>query len=598
MLFEISKGLLFLFILALTYSYLGYLVFVKFLQNLMLDDNWLLIFFISSMLGVTISISILFFLGVIRYLTPLSILVIHLISLITLQIMNGVGFKEHFKCNLECIFEMIIIIAFLLNIAFVSYKPIGIWDDTMFHLPQIRYYLENGGFLVNQYLRFPLMPQNVNLLQLVGYTFLQEFGAQILSTYPVFLVQVGFLGLSKKVYGNIFVGVVASLALLLVSPIAQYIGYAYIDLGLALFSFSTILCIFLVFDKYESNSTLNVNSLLIMSGSFAGLAVGSKYFGAVFAAIVSFLIVFDRKLRAKILYFIIPLILFGSWWYIRSFLISGDPFSPAGGNIFGYYIWNESDLLSQVAEQGTHGVSPMTFDFFGSLQIAGAGYVSLSLIGLIRIVHDKRYRFIYLTSILYFMFWFFVTQVDRYLLIAIPFLIYLSVDSFAYLILKLESILQKEIFSKGITKIILYIMSFTLVANLLITSTKTMISIDGDWDKIIESRPGYELFNQANKYFDGKYLLQIGFENAIYFYKGIAIGDWFGPGRYSGFINSEIEHSIDVDKVTRFLEEIDSTLVIVSKIRYPLLSRSVFDEKYDVLFENEQGLLLKMKGVK
>lgn len=598
MLFEISKGIILLFVLVVTYSYLGYLVLVKFFQNSMLDENWLLIFFISSMLGITISITILFFLGVIGFLTPLSIVIFHLGFIIILLIKNRIDFKRFLKCNLECIFEIIIIIAFFLNIVFVSYKPIGIWDDTMFHLPQIRYYLENRGFFVNQYLRFPLMPQNVNLLQLIGYAFFHEFGAQILSTYPLFLIQVGFLGLSKKVYGNIIVGVVSSLTLLMVLPVAQYIGYAYIDHGLALFSFSTILCIFLVFDRYDSNSILSLNSLLIMSGSFAGLAVGSKYFGAVFAAIVFLLIIIENKLRAKILYFVLPLILFGSWLYIRSFLISGDPFSPAGGNIFGFYIWNESDLLSQVAEQGTHGVSPMTFDFFGSLQIAGAGYVSLSLIGFIRIVRYKGYRFIYLTSILYFFFWFFVTQVDRYLLIAIPFLVYLSVDSFAYLILKIENILQNEFFSKRIVKIGMNILSFILVSNLLITSTKTMLSVNGDWGRIIESRPGYELFNQANRHFDGKFLLQIGFENAIYFYKGIAVGDWFGPGRYSRFINSEIEHSIDVDKVTDFLEEIDSTLFIVSKMRYPLLSHTIFDKKFEVLFENEQGLLLKMKGVK
>jgi len=30
----------------------------------------------------------------------------------------------------------------------------------------------------------------------------------------------------------------------------------------------------------------------------------------------------------------------------------------------------------------------------------------------------------------------------------------------------------------------------------------------------------------------GNRLLQVGFENAVFFYNGIVIGDWFGPGRY------------------------------------------------------------------
>jgi len=55
------------------------------------------------------------------------------------------------------------------------------------------------------------------------------------------------------------------------------------------------------------------------------------------------------------------------------------------------------------------------------------------------------------------------------------------------------------------------------------------------WDEILGTRPGYNLMQHANELIPryGNRVLNAGFENAVYFYKGVAIGDWFGPGRYS-----------------------------------------------------------------
>ena len=31
----------------------------------------------------------------------------------------------------------------------------------------------------------------------------------------------------------------------------------------------------------------------------------------------------------------------------------------------------------------------------------------------------------------------------------------------------------------------------------------------------------------------GDRLVQVGFENRFYFFRGTLVGDWFGPGRYT-----------------------------------------------------------------
>ncbi len=54
------------------------------------------------------------------------------------------------------------------------------------------------------------------------------------------------------------------------------------------------------------------------------------------------------------------------------------------------------------------------------------------------------------------------------------------------------------------------------------------------WHEILQETPGYSLMQHANQLIPqhGNRLLQVGFENAVFFYNGIVIGDWFGPGRY------------------------------------------------------------------
>ena len=51
----------------------------------------------------------------------------------------------------------------------------------------------------------------------------------------------------------------------------------------------------------------------------------------------------------------------------------------------------------------------------------------------------------------------------------------------------------------------------------------------------MELRPGYAVLSRANELRStfGDRLVQVGFENGFYFFRGTLIGDWFGPGRYS-----------------------------------------------------------------
>ncbi|AAN43631.1 hypothetical protein A3567_001494 [Shigella flexneri] len=115
------------------------------------------------------------------------------------------------------------------------------------------------------------------------------------------------------------------------------------------------------------------------------------------------------------LIFSLATILGGIYWYVRSFWISGDPFSPAGGNIFGHYLWNEIDLQVQTAEQARHGISPATLDLQQAINKVGSDVVFYAILSVFTLRNNKILWVFFSIVLTYVLFWFSVTQGDRYL---------------------------------------------------------------------------------------------------------------------------------------------------------------------------------------
>ncbi len=75
------------------------------------------------------------------------------------------------------------------------------------------------------------------------------------------------------------------------------------------------------------------NRYFLFLGFFTGMLIGSKFSGIVFAALL--IIFFGIKVfkKAKILNFvsfIIPVLVFGLSWYVRNYILTGNPFYPVG----------------------------------------------------------------------------------------------------------------------------------------------------------------------------------------------------------------------------------------------------------------------------
>ncbi|EKB3273356.1 hypothetical protein ONY23_002786, partial [Shigella flexneri] len=134
------------------------------------------------------------------------------------------------------------------------------------------------------------------------------------------------------------------------------------------------------------------------------------------------------------LIFSLATILGGIYWYVRSFWIFGDPFSPAGGNIFGHYLWNEIDLQVQTAEQARHGISPATLDLQQAINKVGSDVVFYAILSGFTLRNNKILWVFFSIVLTYVLFWFSVTQGDRYLSPIYPLSVLLVAISIASLI--------------------------------------------------------------------------------------------------------------------------------------------------------------------
>lgn len=126
-----------------------------------------------------------------------------------------------------------------------------------------------------------------------------------------------------------------ALAILISIPSLPWLAaWAYTDLALAFF---TLAGLYSLWRWYEKNE----DSWLYISGLFAGMAMGVKYTSFILPVLSVLLVFFrERNIRSRIvssIKFSIPALLIASPWYLRNWLIMGNPFYPF---IFGGLYWD------------------------------------------------------------------------------------------------------------------------------------------------------------------------------------------------------------------------------------------------------------------
>ena len=204
------------------------------------------------------------------------------------------------------------------------------------------------------------------------------------------------------------------------------------------------------------------------------------------------------------------------------------------------------------------------------------------------------------------MFWFFAAQVDRYLAPVFAVASFLS----AYFLYRaaLGPLLGAAISKRAWLGNPHLPAALSLVALIPAAAYLYMKAQYGmaKWDEALQKQNAYPLFEEANKLSPlfGLRLVQVGFENDIYFFNGTAIGDWFGLARYSNMMkcpyNYAHRHTIDHCQMLPPLQLIDlmkrfnSQMLAINTDRVTIDLKSL--EKYfDLRKETEDGVLLTLR---
>jgi hypothetical protein len=563
------------------------------------NSNRYIKWFFAISIGCLVNILVLFALGMVGWLSytavlgaGVALLLVALPSSIkqirTLHIFFGL-------CRGTAVVDALIILTLLFTALIVAFHPPGHWDDTMYQLPLARDTLQHQAIVLNEYLRFPLFPQNINLLLALGLMFGGEVMAQAFASIPLFVMGLGLMGATSWIMGSPFMGAIASVVLFTLGPIKSSLGYAYIDNGLAWFCWGATLAVALWASKDKEKRSY---AWIIVAGLLAGGAAGSKYFGGVFAVLLGvYLLLVRRDGKASAVYGIAVLAA-GSWWYIRSFLISGDPLHPAGGGVFGYFLWNAEDLLRQNAEQATHGVSTNPLYLWAVLKEANVIVWILAFAGLAFKNTPASVRTLQFTFLIYFVFWFFVTQVTRYLAPVCAVGTFLSCYTLyrCYALLPVTTRATLTRSNGTVAGYVLFVLLISYAGNRFHKYQNEM----AQWNEILGREPGYQLFSKANTLIPayGSRLVQLGFENAIYFFDGTVIGDWFGPGRYSSMLDCQAGacRPVNAELMTQQMTKFDSRMVAVSTVQYPGFDPASYEKHFDVVTIANDGVLLILKG--
>ncbi|MBW1672797.1 MAG: glycosyltransferase family 39 protein [Deltaproteobacteria bacterium] len=242
--------------------------------------------------------------------------------------------ESHLKIAsfLKLLFIVLITILVISLIILASVPPVS-KDALTHHLAVPRLYLKHGGIYEIPFIPSSYFPMNLDLLYLIPLYFKNDIIPKFIHfTFGLLTAWIIFSYIKRRI--NTIYALFGSIFFLSIPIIIKLSITVYVDLGLIFFSTASLL---LLLKWIEKGFPLK---LLLLSASFCGLAVGTKYNGLVtlflLTSFVPFLYVRHQQdknqnfLKAAgygILFLFIAFIFF-SPWMIRNYLWTTNPIYP------------------------------------------------------------------------------------------------------------------------------------------------------------------------------------------------------------------------------------------------------------------------------
>ena len=427
-------------------------------------------------------------------------------------------------------------------------RPLGLAggsDSLAYHLPYARFYLEHGSLAVDETLRFPLHSHNVNLLYSAALIRPGATLAQLLHAAMGWLAMLGAYGMARHWRGWP-AALLAAGGMLLFGEFVFSFSAAFVDNGAMLFVTAAFFALVLW-------SEGGPRSLLWCSALFAGTAMGTKYFGALFTVPLGLWVLSHSRSFGLTFRFALGVAVFGLFWYLRSWWISGNPVHPFAGDIFGYWLWTPEELAGQMLELGGHGVDRTWLNFlllpkllfserasFNGWTGLGGLLVGAFMFSCVLLPWQRpAVRVLQITGFAWLVFWFESAQVIRYLTLALPLMSLSAAMAWTGLFMRLAGTRDPD--SRALVPRLAALNPAALVFVLAALMAFAVRSLQIDLRRVpleprtreavlLKTQPSYAmaLAAEADSRIGTGPVLQFRLPEFRYFFRGTVYGDWMG----------------------------------------------------------------------
>jgi Dolichyl-phosphate-mannose-protein mannosyltransferase len=568
-------------------------------------------YFLRSTLGLGIWGTVIFLLGILHLLYGKLILLIFALSLL---------FK--FKANLEAISKSIkgipkwtgldlYLAIFLLvccSFQFLSslYPPHS-FDDTMYHLASAQLYLKHHALTLLPSVRYPVFNEQVDMLFTAALGALDDIAAQQISFLANLLILIGIYSFLKRQV-NARAGIIGCSVWLSSQLAAKLSVISYVDVPLALMCLAatyTAWCLCIKTDRQRE--------FAILCGAFCGFAAGAKYTGIVIAiAICGCILAYGVLKRATNRQFYldalwVPLltVLLSAPWFIRNFILTGNPVFPFLPTVFGLGgLWTPQDYALQVHDFALYRYLANTpLNYLRALwdlssNLSGdfiATYSPLFFTGtllsfIFALSGNLQVSLLLVPTLCFLIPWFLTSQYPRY---AIPVLPIASLYTGMTIELLISRLVKNKVILQGIT----YGVCFCAVILALMGSIGKgfrTLSYYGAIPVTASERkkflghvcPTYTAYDYLNKLPKGN-LYSVADEWMNYYYvNGTFMGDWFGRYRISDILSAMNEGK----GLYEHLARLDTKYFLISKIsksgKFSIPEDAYFHQHFSKIFED------------
>ena len=425
------------------------------------------------------------------------------------------------------------------------------WDAVMYHLPHAKEWAKNSYLSINTNYRYPSFPFNINIIYAIPYLFGNTTFPKAINGLFGFI---SILLITKHLCKNNFM--LSFFAIVIWIYVARgMFERTYVELGLAFFITSSLISYILWAEK-------NKAFYLLLSFFLMGIAVGIKYQALFFLPGYAFLILYDlKKIKFKwfpflVFIFLIPCI----YWYLRNYILLGDPVSPVGSKLFGFNEWNILDFNNQ-------------FNLLNEKRYF-TKYILLLFplsIFIYKQKHDVFFNRLYIFSFVTFIIWLVFSGYERYLFGLFPILSYLT----AIVIYRIFNYFENNKFSKIIINCLFLLIFLIVCVDNTRRIAKDIKKVGFDNESMnrvllnqIYSYDGIKHLNESNNIYR---TYQFGLEASIFYFNKPVFGDHFGKYRYHDYI---FLTSNELYKVFKLIN-IDS--IIINKNTFSLIG---IEKKY------------------